>query len=154
MPYRNRTGVIKTDKEQVPYHFRGQWNAFQSKHCLPKLRPVDVRHWVATVCRKSNLSKVSSARLMGHDPYYGGSMRDWYDSPQDDDIIGEQREKLPEGPIGFLFPKVEIAPGLPEDALSMVSEYLSGIIGTMELMTRIEKLKNRQNEKTISAIQV
>jgi len=69
-------------------------------------------------------------------------------------MLREQRERLPDGPIGFLFLKVEISPGLPEEALSIVSDYLSGIIGTMDLMNRLENLKVRQMEKPISTIQV
>jgi hypothetical protein len=92
--------------------------------------------------------------LMGHDPSCGGSMRDWYDSPQDEDILREQRDRLPNGPIGFLCPKVEITPGIPEEALSMVSEYLSGKIGTMDLMNRLESLRGRQIERSVQTIQV
>jgi len=91
---------------------------------------------------------------MGHDPFYGGSMRDWYDSPQDEDILREQRDILPNGPIGFLCPRIEITPGIPEEALSIVSEYLSGAIGTMDFMNQMENLKVRQITKPVSTVQV
>jgi hypothetical protein len=154
IPFRSVNGEIVANKEQEHHALRLQWKRFQEKHLLPTLRPVDIRHWVATVCRKSDLSKVASAGLMGHDPFYGGSMRDWYDSPQDEDILREQREVLPDGPIGFLFPRIEISAGIPEEAMTIVSEYLSGMIGTMDFVNQMESLKVRQSEKPVTTVQV
>jgi integrase len=109
---------------------------------LPHLTAKALRHWVATTCRKAGLSKQATAYLMGHDPAQGGAMRDWYDNPQLSDIFVEQAERLPYGPLGCLNPpKVEIIEGLPQEAIELLKEYLSGRMPTMEFANRMETLR-------------
>jgi len=132
--------------EQDSRTIRDHWRSLAKKWGLPPLRPVDMRHWVATACRRSGLSRVASAFMMGHDPSDGsGSMRDWYDSPPLEDILQEQEEKLPKGPLGLLRPpEVEVAEGLPLEATRLMRDYLSGNIRTLEFANRAENLKDSQ----------
>jgi len=79
---------------------------------------------------------------MGHDATQGGAMRDWYDSPQLQDVFDEQAERLPHGPLGVLDPPtVEIEGGLPKEVVGLVSTYLAGQIGTMESAAQMERLR-------------
>ena len=136
----------KTDpsKEMNPITITKHWKWLQKRWKLPPLRPVDVRHWVAGACRRTDLSKQASAYLMGHDPTAGGSMRDWYDNPQIEDVLAEQAEKLPYGPLGMLgHGAVELVEGMPSDAVPLMLEYLAGQIGTMEFATRAEAIRLR-----------
>ena len=114
---------------------------------------VDVRHWVASVCRRAGLSKQASAALMGHDSAAGNSMRDWYDSPQIIDLLEEQARLLPDGPSGYICPKVEIAEGVPEEVISLVSRYWEGKVATMEFANAIETLRLRHLEKPVNMLE-
>jgi hypothetical protein len=120
------------------------WNQVQKKWGLPTLKRKDLRHWVATVCRKAGLSKQASAYMMGHDPTQGGAMRDWYDNPQLEEIFAEQAERLPKGPLGTLEPPIiELVADIPSEALEVLRNYLDGTLGTMEMASRLEALKQR-----------
>jgi hypothetical protein len=135
LPYTTKQG-----KEFV----RRQFRHLQEKWKLPLLRPVDLRHWVAKACRQAGLSKQASACLMGHDPTQGGSMRDWYDNPQLEDILAEQAERLPHGPLGILGDEsVQLTDEIPPEAVSLMQDYLSGQIGTMEFASRAEAIRKK-----------
>lgn len=137
----------KQGKELILRHFRH----LQEYWKLPHLRPVDVRHWVAKICRVAGLSKQASAYLMGHDPTQGGSMRDWYDNPQLEDIFAEQTEMLPHGPLGMLENEsVELMNELPSDAVTLMHDYLTGQIGTMEFATKVETIRLRNAPAQLS----
>ena len=70
-------------------------------------------------------------------------MRDWYDSPQLEDIFAEQEDRLPNGPLGFLDPlTVEIEGGLPKEIVDIVARYLNNELSTYDLGSQIEKIKN------------
>ena len=106
--------------------------------------PRAMRHWVATVCRKAGMSKVASAHLMGHTQSTGTSGRDWYDQPHIEDILAEQADRLPGGPLGFVMgPKVEV---VTEDAevLTLWNRYFRGEVSILELVTLLEKLKHQR----------
>ena len=119
-----------------------QWQLWCEANGLPRLRPKEMRHWVATTCRKAGLSKQASAYLMGHDATSGGSMRDWYDQPHIEEILAEQAKILPDGPIGFLMPpKVEIV-DRDADILALWAEYKAGKISSMEFSSRAEGIKS------------
>ena len=81
-------------------------------------------------------------------------MRDWYDSPQDEDILREQQERLPDGTLGFLFPKIEITQGIPEEMLGVLGDYIAGKIGTMDMASQMETFRLRLLEKPISNAQL
>jgi len=70
-------------------------------------------------------------------------IRDWYDSPQLEDIFAEQEECLPNGPLGFLEPPVvEIEGGLPKEIIEILSNYLSNNrMSTHELGSKMEKFR-------------
>jgi len=150
LPWRSCMGRVEPSREQRTDSFRIHWNRLRSKWQLPVLRPVDLRHWVATACRRSGLSKQASAYLMGHDPTAGGAMRDWYDAPPLEAVFEEeQAERLPHGPLGLLEPSVELlADGLPKEAIELVQGYFAEEIGTMQLATRLETVRLRTLRST------
>jgi len=124
LPWRSATGKGDYTKQQDRNAFIYHWGKLQRKYGLPHLRPVDVRHWVASSCRKAGLSKQATAALMGHDPTQGGAMCDWYDNPQTADYLDEQALRFPNGPLGMLDPPaIEIAEGMPPEVLSLVAAY-------------------------------
>ncbi|MBU0624033.1 MAG: hypothetical protein KJ672_04220 [Candidatus Thermoplasmatota archaeon] len=81
-------------------------------------------------------------------------MRDWYDSPQLLDVFDEQAARLPYGPLGLLEPPtVEIEGGLSKEVVSLVSAYLAGQTGTMELATQMEKIRLQRSNPQNPAIE-
>jgi integrase len=148
LPWRGIGGLVEPTRPLDSYIIRDWFIALTNKWKLPKLRPKDLRHWVATACRKANLSKQATAYLMGHDAAIGGAMRDWYDNPQLVDILDEQAEILPGGPLGLLEPQIKIVEGLPEEAVGLLRAYLDGQLGTMEFTNRIEAIKMKRAAKT------
>ena len=115
---------------------------------LPKLRPTDLRHWVATQCRKAGLSIVASALLMGHDAASGGAMRDWYDAPRLEDLLDEQYAKLPRGPLGAVKPpEVEIQSDLPPKARELMAAFLRGELGELELAQALAQVRRAEQVK-------
>lgn len=144
LPWGSAVRKADPSRGQSPTTVTRHWKLLQKRWRLPPLRPVDVRHWVAGACRRADLSKQASAYLMGHDPTQGGAMRDWYDNPQIEDVLAEQAEKLPHGPLGMLgHGAVELIEGMPSDAVPLMFEYLAGQIGTMEFATRAEAIRLR-----------
>jgi len=142
IPLRRGNTEIQSVQMQSRGSLREHWIRLQEKWKLPPLRMCDLRHWVATRCRRAGLSKQASAYLMGHDPTRGGSMRDWYDNPPLEDILAEQAECLPHGTLGTLDPvKIEPTEGLCPESVDLLREYLEGRMGTMEFANRIEAVR-------------
>jgi len=142
LPWRSANGILEHKRHQAEQMFNKHWRCIEHKWRLPYLRPSQVRHWVATTARKAGLSKQATAYLMGHDPTQGGSMRDWYDSPQLADIFIEQEDGLPNGPLGLLDPPVvEFDDGLPREAISLLNRYLAGEIGGIDLLGSLERIR-------------
>ena len=142
LPWRSVTGQLMRTREQTSTALTQHWKRLEKKWQLPHLCMTHLRHWVSTTSRRAGLSKQATAYLMGHDPTQGGAMRDWYDSPQLQDIFDEQAEHLPYGPLGYLEPPtVELEGGLPKEVASIVGAYLAGQTGTMELATQMEKIR-------------
>lgn len=118
---------------------------------LPKLLPCDCRHWVATGCRKLGLSKQASAPMMGHGSYRRGEMRDSYDNPEESELIEEQHAQMPNGTLGLLGGHAEVTDTLPKSAVDLLTNYMTGLSGTVEFMTDIERLRERMRaERTIA----
>jgi hypothetical protein len=147
LPFRSSKGEIFKEKEQRVDAYRAWWERFEEKHNLPHLRMVDVRHWVATTCRKVVLSKQASAGLMGHDSSEGGAMRDWYDAPPIEDILAEQMTMMPNGPIGVLCPAMEVSDSMPKEVADLVSAYMAGKVSTFEFANTMESHRLKQMEK-------
>ncbi len=121
------------------------WEGLRRRWDLPKLRPKDLRHWVASACRRAGLSKPATAYLMGHDASAGGGMGDWYDNPEIGAALVEQENCLPRGPLGILEPpEVRLLGGFPPDALECLRAYLGGGMGTLEFANRMEGMRTRQ----------
>ncbi|MGD0057659.1 MAG: site-specific integrase [Methanomassiliicoccales archaeon] len=149
LPWRSCTGRLEPSRENNTSSLQVHWTRMRLKWQLPVLRMVDLRHWVATACRRSGLSKQASAYLMGHDSTAGGAMRDWYDAPSVEAVFEEQADRLPHGPLGLLEPSVELlADGLPKEAIELVQGYFAEEIGTMELATRLEAVRLKTSHST------
>jgi len=144
IPWRWANTEPQWARPQSRNSLRDHWDRQAGKWNLPRLRMCDLRHWVATRCRRAGLSKQASAYLMGHDPTRGGSMRDWYDNPALEDIFAEQAEHLPDGTLGTLDPvKLEATEGLCPESVDLLRVYLGGRMGTMEFANKIESLRLR-----------
>lgn len=150
LPWRSAKGWCDSSRTQTRPTFILHWQRIEKKWQLPHLTPCHLRHWVATTSRRAGLSKQATAYLMGHDATQGGAMRDWYDSPQLQDILDEQAERLPRGPLGMLEPlSVEIEGGLPREVIGLVSTYLAGQMGTMEFANQMERLRLQRSTNPI-----
>lgn len=146
LPRKGTTGrlPITPTKMHDRHSFANLLMAFESKWGLKHLTAKSLRHFVATKCREAGLSYQASAYWQGHDPSSSGAMRDWYDNP--DDTFAEQSAKLPEGPMGLLeASEVRLQEGLPNEAVSVLTQYLNGKVGTMELVGHLEALKLKTN---------
>jgi integrase len=137
----------KNPLEMTTGELLGHWMRLQKKWGLPKLRPHELRHWVASVCRKTDLSKPASAYLMGHDSASGGAMRDWYDNPAVIEALDEQRMRLPEGTLGYLDPNLVLVDEVPPSALALVKDYFAKRVGTLELVNRLEDIRLKTVEQ-------
>jgi len=154
LPWRSVKGRLMCAREQTCQAFDKHWKRLEKKWQLPHLCPTHLRHFVATASRRAGLSKQATAYLMGHDPTQGGAMRDWYDSPQLQDVFDEQASRLPYGPLGLLDPPtVELEGGLSKDVVSLVSAYLAGQTGTMEFATTMEKIKLQRSTQQTPAME-
>jgi len=154
LPWRSVKGRLMCAREQTSQAFDKHWKRLEKKWQLPHLCPTHLRHFVATTSRRAGLSKQATAYMMGHDATQGGAMRDWYDSPQLQDVFDEQAARLPYGPLGLLDPPtVEIEGGLSKDVVSLVSAYLSGQTGTMELATQMEKIRQQRSTQQTPAME-
>jgi len=123
--------------------FSRRWCTMMTKWSLPPLRPKDMRHWVATQCRKVGMSRAASAYLQGHDSG-DGTMRDWYDNPPIEDILIEQETKLPDGPLSMLAPSVRIVGELSPEMLKVVVAFKRGDIDQLQLASQMEVLRRQE----------
>ena len=154
LPWRSVKGQLTCTREQICRAFDQHWKRLEKKWQLPHLCPTHLRHFVATASRRAGLSKQATAYLMGHDATQGGAMRDWYDSPQLQDVFDEQAARLPYGPLGLLEPPtVELEGGLTKDVVSLVSAYLAGQTGTMEFATTMEKIRLQRSTQQTPAME-
>jgi len=154
LPWRSVTGRTVCSRGQTHAAFTAHWQRLERKWRLPHLCPNHLRHWVATISRRAGLSKQATAFMMGHDATQGGSMRDWYDSPQLQDVFDEQAARLPYGPLGLLEPPtVELEGGLSKEVVSIVSAYLAGQAGTMEFATQMEKVRLQRSVQQAPTIE-
>jgi integrase len=144
LPWRSAKGQVCASRRMDKDTYRRHWLWLRKKYDLPALRPKDLRHWVSTACRKAGLSKVATAYLQGHDATQGGAMRDWYDNPRVEEVLEEQENCLPKGPLALLVPsEVELVSGAPSEAVVLLEAYLAGEVGTMEFMTSIEHIRRK-----------
>jgi integrase len=142
LPFRNRAKRLFVNREQSTDNVRGQWKRIQARHGLQPLLPCQMRHFASTACRRAGLSKQSTAYLQGHDPTQGGCMRDWYDAPGVEEAFCEQAERIPNGPLGVIEPpEIEVTDGLPKAVSAMVSQFLDGSVGTLELMKALDECR-------------
>ena len=142
LPWRGVDGEITPSRVNDTDSFRTHWIRLQKKWSLPCLRPVDMRHWVSTACRKVGLSKQASALMMGHDSTRGGAMRDWYDNPGNTAALQEQIEIIPNGLLSVLDPpKVEYYDDFPSGAVELLTSYFEGSLGTIDFAQQMEKIR-------------
>ncbi len=142
---RKRTGELTSaPMEASQYYF--QWIRFQKKHLLNRLRPVDLRHWVSTICRRAGLSYAATNALQGH-KFASLNMRDRYDCPNDEDLLEEQGRTLPYGPIGFVCPKIEMDQALPIELTGALNSCLNGQMLPSQLVEVVMAYMTRQLKK-------
>ncbi len=150
LPWRSLAGQY-ANRPQSPNILRHQWSRLERKWSLPQLRPCECRHWVATACRKLGLSKQASALMMGHDSCTSGEMRDRYDNPEENELVEEQHVQMPNGTLGLLGGHAEVTDTLPKGAVDLLTDYMTGLIGTMDFATNIERLREQiRAERLIS----
>jgi len=122
------------------------WKRFQKKHLLNRLRPVDLRHWVATIYRKAGLPMAARNALQGH-KFRNENQGEGYDNPQDVDLLAEQERILPYGPIGFICPKMEVTQALPVELTDALAGCLKGEILPSLLAEKVTAYLIRQIKK-------
>jgi hypothetical protein len=146
LPHRKKDGQFERNIPMKRELYAIQWYRFKRKHVLNHLRPVDLRHWVATTCRKAGLSLPARNALQGH-KFNGENQGERYDNPQDIDILEEQARILPYGPIGFICPKMEVTQALPVELTEALSSCLNGEIMPSMLQEKVTAYLVRQIKK-------
>jgi integrase len=115
------------------------WVKFERKWNLPHLSPRDGRHFVATMAGRAGLRLPATALLLGHDSGSGGPMPLWYDNPQTQTLILEQKQTLPLGCLGRLGNSQPES--IPAEISQLIQEYLSTEMPTRELADKLEMLR-------------
>ena len=151
LSHRKRNGQLAR-VSMISREYTYQWRRFQKKHLLNHLRPVDLRHWVSTICRRAGLSYAATNALQGH-KCSSSNMRDRYDCPNDEELFEEQGRVLPFGPIGFMCPKIEVDEALPIELTQALSKCVNGEMRPGELMEVVTAYLVRQlNKKQVPNI--
>ncbi|MCJ7517444.1 MAG: hypothetical protein MUO18_05725, partial [Methanomassiliicoccales archaeon] len=149
LPYRRKNGEFDKAKGMNSDLFSVQWERFERKHILNRLRPVDIRHWVASTCRKAELSLAARCALQGH-KFKSSNQNENYDNPQDVEIIEEQSRAIPYGPIGFVCPRMEVTQALPSELTDALSNCLIGEMLPSQLSEMVIAYMTRQIKKPVS----
>ena len=150
LPHHKRNGQL-VRVPMISREYTYQWHRFQKKHLLRHLRPVDLRHWVSTICRRAGLSYAATNALQGH-KCNSTNMRDRYDHPEDEELFEEQGRILPYGPIGFMCPKIEMDQALPIELTQALSKCLEGEMLPSQFVENITAYLTRQLKKPVSTI--
>ncbi len=140
-PWRSARGEIRRAAIGTKETAEATWRTFRRKHDLPKLRPVDLRHFVKTGLRRLGLSDPASAAWQGHKATEGG-MRAVYDNPEAEALIAEQSARAPRGPLELIEPPVVRADeALPPEAVRIVSDLLAGKLSDLEAASALGRLR-------------
>lgn len=71
-------------------------------------------------------------------------MRDWYDNVPIEEILQEQTDCFPHGPLAIVLPvNVELVSDLPPEAVSLLSQFMAGTLDTYEFMPLILNLRKK-----------
>ena len=74
-------------------------------------------------------------------------MRDWYDNVPIEEIFLEQGECFPNGPLATVLPmSVELIPDIPPEAVSLLSQFLSGELDSYEFMPLIVNVRKKMDK--------
>lgn len=148
VPWRTRGLVLMPDEEMTAGRLRRIWGYLKKKWRLPHLRAKDLRHWVATICRR--MSKQATAYLLGHDPTFGEPMAVRYDNPQIEVILDEQAQHFPDGLLATLDPpKVELMEDIDPELLDLIRRFMEGEILPSDLVGKLLDLRH-QNSQMVS----
>jgi len=139
----------KIPEEQGSQQLYEQWRRLQRKYDLPKLRMCDIRHWVSKTCNRIGMDRQAICCLMGHDPEANKDMQVWYSMMSIEEILDEQRMRLPEGPLRNLAPDIQMVYEIPKEVVDLWSKFRFGQIGTMEFLNEAEALRKRHMEKPV-----
>jgi integrase len=151
LPHRKPDGSFERSMKMTVGNFPAQWRRFRTKHLLTGLRPVDLRHWVSTICRRAGLSYAATNSLQGH-KRTSANMRDRYDCPDDEELLAEQASVLPYGPIGFVCPKIELDQALPAELTEALGSCLNGEMLPGQFAEIITAYLTRQLKKPVNTI--
>ena len=150
-PHRKPDRSLERNVGMGTNNLSAQWRRFRAKHLLSSLRPVDLRHWVSTICRRAGLSYAATNSMQGHKGTFV-NMRDRYDCPDDEELFAEQASVLPYGPIGFVCPKLELDQVLPTELTEPLGKCLSGEMLPSQFAEIITAYLIRQLKKPVSTI--
>ena len=140
-PWRSARGEIRAAAMGTEGTTDATWRTFRRKHDLPRLRPVDVRHFVKTALRRLGLSDPALNAWEGHEADAGG-MRAVYDNPDVEDLLDEQAAKAPRGPVELVtVPAVRDDAGLPPAAVQIVADVLAGKLSDLEAAMALGRLR-------------
>jgi integrase len=128
LPHRKSNGKIEHSVMMTHSEYHTQWLRFEKKHLLNHIPPAFWRHWFKTICRRVKIAKPAGKAMCGH-KYRIIDMDELYDNSDQIDILGEQSMMLPNGTIGYAFPKViESLPDIPPELLESLRDVISGKI--------------------------
>ena len=124
LPWMDGHGRVQQTRETTTVKIRGHWSRLGEKYGLPRLLPVDMRHWVASKCREEpRLHEQARALLMGHEQPIN-NMGDHYDNLDVETNLERQAERFPHGPLGmFAQPSVELMGDIPGELISALIDY-------------------------------
>lgn len=126
---------------------RDAWYRFARNHDLPRLQPNAARHFVSTAARKAGLSEPATNLLQGHKIKSGTSSRGHYDHEVVLDLLDEQIQVVPNGPLGwFCGTRIESS-GLPREATEAVAEFMEGKTTVMDFANRMERIRMLSAQK-------
>jgi integrase len=135
--------------EQSSIQLYDQWCRLQRKRNLPKLRMCDLRHWVSKTCNRIGMDRQAICCLMGHDPEANKDMQVWYSMMSIEEILDEQKMRLPDGPLRNLAPDVQMIYELPKEVVDLWTRFRTGQIGTLDFLGEAETLRKRQIQKSV-----
>ena len=70
-------------------------------------------------------------------------MSDWYNNPRVEEIIKEQADKMPKGPLGFFDKTKDMTGDINEELLLVWRQYLNDEITNAEFHAKTEMIKDQ-----------
>lgn len=129
-------------KQSLPGHLRDIWNRFGRKWTLPKLTMRSLRHWGSVQLRKGGLTGPPRMAWFGHDSRIRGDSSSDYDHEIPDDILEQQRLKVPGGPLAvYRQMHLGLVDATPKEAHQLCDAYIADKIGDMALLESLHRIR-------------